>query len=112
MSVVRKSVGICLAISVFMPPASGGERILMSDSADLDGDGRTEAVVITYARMENGRPIGGDVVVKRDGQELWRQGKLNPWKLRIANLDGTGIYEIMENTAKLTFDIFLPLLLR
>jgi len=74
--------------------------ILDARSADLDGDGRAEVVRVTCARRENGHPMGGDIIVLRDGKPVWRQRNLNPWKLRLADVDGDGRDEIVTGVWK------------
>ena len=53
---------------------------------------------------DNGHPMGGDIVVERKvgGQwkEVWRQPKLNPWKLTIGDLFSAGHQNIVVGVYK------------
>ena len=69
-------------------------------TADLDCDRSPETVVITYRSRQDGRPMGGDIVVFQGERLLWRQSKLNPWKLEIADLDSDGRQEILVGVWK------------
>lgn len=72
--------------------------------ADLNGDGQVEVVQITYKTVENGHPMGGEIVVMRETAEglvpIWRERNLNPWKLRLADVDGDGEKEIIVGVWK------------
>ncbi len=72
--------------------------------ADLDSDGAPETVTITCEKRIDSHPLGGEIVVSHDdgGQPrvIWRQGKLNPWKLQIADLDGDLNREIVVGVWK------------
>lgn len=78
--------------------ASGTLQVIDFCTADLDGDGHEEKVLVTAESTTSGRPVGGELLVlrERDGevQVLWRREDLNPWKLQIGDVDGDGIPEI------------------
>lgn len=89
-----------LAFAIVIGALSGCARqarlvVLDERRADLDNDGRVETVRITCARRENGHPVGGEIVVMRGSKPVWRQRDLNPWKLRLADVDGDGPEEIV-----------------
>ena len=79
-------------------------RIISSCKSDLDADGIVETVVITARTQKDRHPMGGDVVVMQTvGGKLkpvWRQEKLNPWKLQIADVDDDGKCEIVVGVWK------------
>ena len=83
--------------------ARAGE-VLASMQADLEGDGKPETIAITCRKLEDGRPMGGEVVVlqPKDGSLglVWRQRELNPWKLWLADVDGDGKREIVVGVWK------------
>jgi hypothetical protein len=73
-------------------------RIIASWSVDLDGNGTIETIAITYDSIEDGHPIGGEILVFQecDGELslVWSREGLNPWKLEIGDVDGDGLSEI------------------
>lgn len=79
-------------------------RVLSAYLADLDRDGSTEMIAITCRSIMNGHPLGGKVIVmqKKQGtfRPVWSQNRLNPWKLRIADVDGDGCKEIIAGVWK------------
>ncbi len=87
------SFGLCARVCGAQKP----KTVLGQWKGDLDGDGVSETVTINYSYMQNGHPMGGDVVVRRVGKQkvFWRQGKLNPWKLQVADVDGDGAKEVV-----------------
>lgn len=82
--------------------SSGG--VLDMVSADLDGDGSLETVAITFKKVEGGIPLGGEVVVLKvnDGvlTPVWRQRKLNPWKVQLADVDSRPGVEVVVGVWK------------
>lgn len=89
---------VLLVCGLALPPAGGSPAkptVLDTRRADLDRDGRIETVQITCLRREGGHPMGGEVIVLRSGKPIWRQKKLNPWKVRVADVDGDGRQEII-----------------
>jgi len=100
MTRTARIASFCLVVALTpgcSPPSR--ESVLDSRRGDLDKDGRIETVRITCLRRENGHPMGGDVVVLRSVEgalkPVWRQRNLNPWKLRLADVDGDGRQEIV-----------------
>jgi hypothetical protein len=93
--VARIPLFLIVAAVVSGCPAPKAQTTLDSRRADLDNDGRVETVQITCLRRENGHPMGGDVIVLHGGRPIWRQRNLNPWKLRLADVDGDGRQEIV-----------------
>ena len=76
-------------------------RVLGSVRADLDNDHVTETVTITCRTTRDGHPIGGNIVVSQAGRgPVWRQSKLNPWKLEIGDVDGDGLREVIVGVWK------------
>ena len=80
-------------------------QVIDSATSDLDGDDTTETIAITYKTHENGHPMGGEIVVLQPRQDgslnpVWRQKRLNPWKLRIADVNGDGKHEIIAGVWK------------
>lgn len=79
-------------------------RVLSAYQADLDHDGSTEMIAITCRSIKNGHPLDGKVIVmqKKQGtfRPVWSQKRLNPWKLRIADVDGDGYKEIIAGVWK------------
>lgn len=67
--------------------------------ADLDRDGVSETVTITSRARRDGHPVGGDVTVSRK-HVVWKQRRLNPWKLEIADLTGDGSREVVVGVWK------------
>ena len=80
------------------------DEVIDARAADLDGDGVPETVAITCRTRDKGHPLGGEIVVLQpDGASLrviWRQPRLNPWKLQIADVDGDGQREIVAGVWK------------
>jgi hypothetical protein len=88
------------------------DRIIDLKTCSLNGNQTTQTIVITCRTRERGHPLGGDVVVLnlvpplvRRGlggglHPVWRQSKLNPWKLRTADVDGDGRREIVVGVWK------------
>ncbi len=72
--------------------------VIACQSQDLDGDGTFETVVITSKSIEDGHPVGGEIVVLRESEgelrPVWRRDGLNPWKLETGDVDGDGQREI------------------
>jgi hypothetical protein len=72
--------------------------------ADLDRDGTVETVAITCRTRKDGHPIGGEIVVLQSSKgslrPVWRQKRLNPWKLEIGDVDGDRRQEIVAGVWK------------
>ncbi len=79
-------------------------RVLSAVQTDLDHDGRSELIAITCKSIENNHPLGGKVIVMQKTQVIfrpvWSQKQLNPWKLRVADVDGDGHKEIITGVWK------------
>lgn len=106
--VIVAVLGVCSAVvglggDTHRTESAAGE-VLQTSERDLDRDGVLEKVKITCARREDGRPLGGEIVVMqaREGKmtTVWRVRNLNPWKLRIADVDGDGEMEIVTGVWK------------
>jgi len=80
------------------------DRVMAFTTCDLNRNQTTQTIVITCRTREGGHPLGGDVVVlETKGGSLvavWRQHRLNPWKLVIADVDGDGRREIVVGVLK------------
>ncbi len=81
-----------------------GHKILSSECNDLDNNGIIETVLITYKSKLAGHLYGGDVIVLNKSNNkikvLWRQSKLNPWKLQLADVDGDNVFEVIVGVWK------------
>ncbi|MHB1459854.1 MAG: FG-GAP repeat domain-containing protein [Armatimonadota bacterium] len=79
-------------------------RVLDAYQTDLDLDGNSELIAITYRTIRNGHPLGGKVIVMQTTQgtfyPVWSQKQLNPWKLRVADVDGDRRKEIITGVWK------------
>ncbi|HEY3298784.1 MAG TPA: VCBS repeat-containing protein, partial [Armatimonadota bacterium] len=74
--------------------------ILSQWHGDLNRDHRPVTVSISCTGQKNGHPVGGEIRVARNGRTIWKQPKLNPWKLLIADVDGDGRREIIAGVWK------------
>jgi hypothetical protein len=93
---VRIPLTVVMVLALTMVSGCARTPVMLdSRSADLDRDGAVETVGITCRSREGGHPMGGDIVVERSGKVIWRQKRLNPWKLRLADVDGDGRQEIV-----------------
>ena len=85
-------------------PAKAYGVVAQVRRADLDGNGVRETVAITYRTIKGGHPMGGEIIVLHEVKgrlrPLWRQKNLNPWKLRIADVNGDGKQEIIAGVWK------------
>jgi len=85
-------------------PAKVYGRVTQVRRADLDRNGIVETVAITRRSIKDGHPMGGEIIVlqkiKGSLKPLWRQKNLNPWKLRIADVNGDGRQEIIAGVWK------------
>ncbi len=86
------TIGMCPIVH-----AARRQHVSAQWKGDLDGDGVSETVEITYSYIRGDHPMGGDVTVRRVGKQklVWRQGKLNPWKLQVVDVDGDGAKEVV-----------------
>jgi len=103
--VAKSASAACLVVAaVGFRCAAVEATVLSSLSRDLDRNGVVERVSITCERFENGHPMGGEIVVSREtGRKervLWRQRKLNPWKLDIGDVDGDAKSEVVVGVWK------------
>lgn len=85
-------------------PAKVYGHVTQVRQADLDKNGVAETIAITRRSMQNGHPMGGEIIVlqKVKGRltPLWRQKNLNPWKLCVADVNGDGKQEIIAGVWK------------
>lgn len=96
---------LAVTIMAFGSPATiAAERqhLLSSWKGDLDKDGSIERIHVTYDRIVDGHPLGGEIIVRSNGRskEVWRTTKLNPWKLQIADVDCDGQLEVIVGVWK------------
>lgn len=93
-----------MALVLAAAGCGSGETVLCSRTADLDRDGSMETVSITCKSWQGSHPIGGDIIItsakSRKQVAVWRQPKLNPWKLEIADVDGDGLREVVVGVWK------------
>ncbi len=79
-------------------------KVLDAYQTDLDLGGSIELIAITCRTIRKGHPLGGKVIVmqKKQGnyRPVWSQKQLNPWKLRVADIDGDGEKEIITGVWK------------
>ena len=98
-----RQAGLLRGAAKVLRDARAGD-VIDAARADLDNDGTVETVAITCRRRVDSRPLGGEIVVLQTEsgkpRVAWRQPKLNPWKVRIADVDGDGEREIVAGVWK------------
>lgn len=81
------------------PAIGSGYSIIDVLQSDLDHNGDPEVIAITSKQIENGHPLGGEIVILHYNKSrlhvVWRQARLNPWKLQLGDVDGYGRTEII-----------------
>lgn len=100
-SALQRAPAIFSAISKAI---GSGYTVIDAVKNDLDGDGTPEVIAITRKSLKDGHPMDGEIVVLQlqgnHFKAVWRQKKLNPWKLQIGDVDKDSKREIIAGVWK------------
>ena len=91
-------LGPIALMNLIGPVAQKGASQPLAWQAALDA--HTVVGLRLTGKVVGGHRLGGEIVVRRANTDLWRQERLNPWKVLVADVDGDGKPEVLVGVRK------------